>query len=153
MVGYQATAPHFIMNVMQNEKNPYAPPRSQEMANSLSLPGETATEKQRNLAVVILVFAMGVSAVVSLLDDLVVQTRIGPWPIIFASSLLAILSSFLTKNRVIAPMTCFGSVMCSAMLVAISHGLQFAQLHLALPIAAAFSVPSLLIASWLGRKD
>lgn len=136
---------------MDNNKNPYSPPESKDLATSLLLPGETDREKERKLAVVIFAFTIGLSSLFSIIDDAVVQSQIGAWPVVFVSAVVAILSSFITKDRIFAPLTCFGSIMCSCMVVAMTHSLLHAQLHLALPIALAFSVPSLFIANWLGR--
>jgi cobalamin biosynthesis protein CobD/CbiB len=137
---------------MDHDPNPYSPPQSNQLATSLLLPNETSRDKDRKLAVVIFAFTVGLASVSSLIDDAIVQSQVGAWPVVFVSAVVAILSSFVTKDRVFAPMTCFGAIMCSCMVVSVTHSLAHAQLHLALPIAFAFSTPSLFIANWLGRK-
>lgn len=108
--------------------------------------------RRRNLALVICLFSIVVSLIFTALDDMFIHMRIGAWPIIGMSGTLALLSSFLTKDRVLAPLSCFGAIMGSAALVAMTHDLRYAQLHIATPIALAVSAPSLFVACWLARK-
>ncbi len=131
---------------MDTQRNPYAPPQSNELATSLLLPGESSTDKRRRLAIVLFSFSVTISMLFTLMDDAVAQMRIGPWPVIFGSAILSIASSFITKDLVFAPLSCFGAVMGCVMVVAMTHSLQYAQLHLALPIACTFSLPALIIA-------
>ncbi|WP_161604303.1 hypothetical protein [Roseiconus nitratireducens] len=134
--------------------NPYSPPRQVESA-APPVPETSVVPPYRGLALCFLAASVVFSLTYTWVDEVTAKTSNGAWPMLFITCFFAVLAGFSTRDRIIAPLTCFAGVMSGDVLAGLIRGWAYAQLHLCVPLATAFSVPALasaIIAHMMERK-
>ena len=121
--------------------NPYASPaQTQTNANPIV---------RRRLAFIILMASIGCSLAFTFVDEAVLKTHIGTWPLVYATAILAFITSIFTRDWLIAPLCCFVAIVASGLLMYALRPGSSLQLGVMIWIAIVFSTPSLIVATLL----
>lgn len=124
--------------------NPYAAPRTDEVMELEPDPPEV----KRALAGIACAICTLVTLGYTWMDEVVLETRLGAWPMLFGASVAAMLTAWFTRDLLLSPACCFVAVIVADLLAAVVRSWGYAQFHLCVPLAGAFSLPAILIA-WL----
>lgn len=76
----------------------------------------------------------------------VLSSPLGPLPMIIFSASLAVVSAFSTRDRILAPLTCFLAVVAATAYVVNHRGMPYAQITTYVPVAAVSSIPAMVVA-------
>lgn len=95
-----------------------------------------------------LLASIGLALSLPVIDLVVLRTSIGIWPVLLVTAGISIFSALFSRNPVLSPLCCVGATVVTDLLAAVVHGVEYAQFHLVIPTAIAFSLPALTIA-WL----
>ncbi|MCA9037583.1 MAG: hypothetical protein KDA91_20755 [Planctomycetaceae bacterium] len=125
--------------------NPYAPPVDQ----AVSVESVRGLPVRRRLALAMLWVFIIAAVSYTYLDEVVLATSFGAWPMLCTAGAGAIVASCFTRDLLVAPLCCLLSVVCGDLTAAFVKSWQYAQFHLCLPLAIGFSVPSFLLAFYL----
>lgn len=135
------------------DRNPYAPPTSQEPL--LRPERKRSVEFGRPYAMA----ALGLSILSALawvfLDEVLLMTQIGAWPMLIGCSAVSVLVAWRTRDWVIAPLCCVVPTMSGDLMAGVVRDWSYAQVPIALQLSLAFSVPALLVAwisAWRARS-
>lgn len=123
--------------------NPYAAPASSEITTPIAEP-----VVRRVAAVGACVVSTIGTLLYTWIDEVVLATRYGAWNMLIASAVFAAAVAWWTRDRLVAPACCFLAVVTADLLAALVRDWAYAQFHLCVPLAAAFSLPALFIAWW-----
>ena len=127
-----------------NPVNPYEPPRSSEPI--VSGTDRVLTDKRRrSLALQILGVTTGLAVLYTIVDESVLGSRVGAWPMLFGSSLIAIATVLVTRDWLISPLCCFVPTCAGDAVAGMIRGWAYAQVEYCVPLAFAFSIPALVI--------
>ena len=72
---------------------------------------------------------------------------------LIGTAVLSIVSAFMSRHLVLAPLCCFAGIMAADLLVAVVISVAYAQFDDCFPLAVVFSLPSLIIVLVLRRTD
>ena len=127
-----------------DEHNPYSSP----LVSAISVAKEVEPTPiiRRRLALWVLFASVAGCLFYTLVDEVVLGTAIGAWPMLFASAGIAVFTSVLTRDWLVSPLCCFCGVMAGDILSGLVRDWAYAQIEIALPLAIGFSVPSLITA-------
>jgi hypothetical protein len=127
--------------------NPYQSP---------TLPAEAPQQRGRSPSVFLgwcfLLLSTGGALAYTYIDESLLNTRMGGWPVLIGTSALSIVSAFVSRDWVLAPLCCLVAAVASDVLAAALISIAYAQFHAFIPLAMAFSVPALIIALVLRRR-
>ena len=124
--------------------NPYASPSAPPTA--IQGKAQSKPTVRRRLACGMLLASIAGSLAYTFIDEVVLKTSEGAWPMLFATAGIAVIASVLTRDWLVAPLCCFCGTMSGGLLAGIVRSWSYAQLHICIPLALGFSVPSLIIA-------
>ena len=129
--------------------NPYSSPAPTTTSNELR-PHEIAN---RRLSLLILLASVLISIFYTFVDEVVLGTAFGAWPMLLITAAIALACSFLTRDWLIAPLCCFCGTMFGGIVVGLVRGWEYAQLEFCLPLALVFSIPALVVAALLFNQE
>jgi urea transporter len=101
--------------------------------------------------------ALSVMAAVAwvFLDEVLLKTKIGAWPMLIGSSAIAVFVAWRTRDWLIAPLCCVLATMSGDLMAGMVRDWAYAQVPMAFSLSLAFSVPALLVAlfgTWQARS-
>ena len=130
--------------------NPYQPPASEEpAADDISA---KPAEARWQIAAVFMAAAVVACMAYTFVDEVVLGTAIGAWPMLFGASALSIVASIWSRGSLLAPTACFFGTIAGDVLAGIVRDWHYAQLHLCVPLAVAFSLPAVGIVAFFRRR-
>lgn len=121
--------------------NPYSPPTVISKPDNLPQPNRYG----RKHASYILLASVVLSLIYTFLDESVLRTAHGAWPVLFGTAAIAIVSVLVTRDLLLSPLCCFAGTMSGVLLAGLLRSWGYAQIDLAIPISIGFSIPSLII--------
>lgn len=136
-----------------DSNNPYAPPGAATPANQAKVQSIPAV--RRGLACAILLTSIAGSLAYTFIDEVVLKTSEGAWPLLVATAGVAAIASIVTRDWLLAPLCCFCGTVSGDLLAGVVRSWSYAQLHICIPLAFGFSIPSLIIAlgmHWYGKR-
>jgi hypothetical protein len=128
--------------------NPYSPPTVDRKAESIVQPFRYGQQQ----AVYFLVASVILSLMYTYIDESLLRTSYGAWPMLIATSAIAIGSVLVTKDLLLSPLCCFAGTVSGDILAGLVRNWGYAQLHYCIPLSIAFSIPSLIIGLLLRRR-
>ena len=143
-----------------DNNNPFAPPA---VASDAIVPPpaivqarEATPVVRRRLALILVAFSIGCSLTYMVMDEVILTTSVGAWPMLLATAAIGIVAGFLTRDWIVAPFCCFCGTMSGDILAGVVRGWSYAQLELCIPLAIGFSIPALIVAAvtyWRGKRS
>ncbi|MEI8213866.1 MAG: hypothetical protein WCI02_17080 [Planctomycetota bacterium] len=127
-----------------NPVNPYEPPRSSEPIAS-GIDRVLTDKRRRSIALQILGVTTGLAVLYTIVDEGVLGTGVGAWPMLFGSCLIAIATVFMTRDWLISPLCCFVPTCAGDAVAGLIRGWAYAEVAYCVPLALAFSIPALVI--------
>jgi hypothetical protein len=106
---------------------------------------------QTAIALLLLFASTAAALTYTYVDEVVLVTKAGAWPMLIVTGLVAIVAAWTTRHVLLAPACCCVATIAGDLLAAKVSGVAYAQFHLCIPLAFAFSCPALLVA-FLFRK-
>lgn len=130
--------------------NPYSPP----LADTIEIvradrPGPII---RRGRSLTILGASIAGAVIYTFMDEVIVRTAVGAWPMLFTTCVVSILASILTRDWMIAPLCCFAAVLAGDLLQQLYEVGPMENMGICIPMAAGFSIPSLVIGYLLYRR-
>src|SRR6187200_257190 len=108
--------------------NPYQSP---------TLPAEASPVRQPNaFAGLCFLLAATIAALAyTYVDEAVAKTQHGAWPMLIATSFLAVVSAVVSRHLWLAPLACFVATMAGDLLAAYLVSVRYAQIEICIPLA------------------
>ena len=132
-----------------DSNNPYASPAATSSAVSSKV--ESTPTVRRRLALGMLLVSVACAVTYTYVDEVVLKTSTGAWPMLFATAGLAVIASIFTRDCFVAPLCCFCATVSGDLLAGLVRSWSYAQTEVCVPIALGFSVPSLIVALAMTR--
>lgn len=127
--------------------NPYSPPTVDCKAENIA----PAFLSGRHAA-----YFLGASVTFSLvytfLDEAILRTSFGAWPMLFITASLAIGSVLITRDLLLSPLCCIAGTISGDILAGFIRNWAYAQMQFCIPLAIGFSVPALIIGLVLRQR-
>lgn len=136
-----------------NDVNPYAPPPME--APPLRPVKKLLAEFGRPYAIAALLLTITAALAWVFLDEVLLKTQIGAWPMLIGSSAIAVFVAWRTCDWLIAPLCCVLPTMSGDLMAGLVRDWAYAQVPMAFSLSLAFSVPALLVAlfgTWQARS-
>jgi len=132
-----------------SDLNPYLSP----ILPAEPIPSVLVRPASNTIALLFLLGSVAAALTYTYLDEVVIQSKHGAWPMLIGVSAVSVVSAFLTRHLWLAPLACFVATMAGDLLAACLVSIGYAQIELCIPLALAFSSPALLVAIVLRRRS
>ena len=101
------------------------------------------------MAWLMIVLAVACGLIYTYLDEIVIRSSYGAWPVVFFTAALSLISAVATRDVWKAPLCCFLGTMAADLFAGILVNWAYAQVFACLGISCAFSLPALIVAALL----
>lgn len=106
---------------------------------------DAPTSTDRPTALLLLGASVAFAIAYSLIDVVVLKSSLGAWPLLIVTFILSIVSAIVAKDVVFSPLCCLAATIIGLALVATFRSVLYVQFHFGVPLALAFSSPSLIV--------